>query len=191
MAAGNVVKWLRECFREDRSRRGVGDFFSAKVLHKKLLSGREELACDWMPEVVVSPTYAQKAGPHAALYRREQEVVYACLFLCGRNEGAKSRTPLIFYQGEFEENSYANFKIRINCWRINPRALEWLETDADALTTILRGGVLSDGTVGKIRDWAESLGVDSKALLLWPALADKERNTPIPILIHLWRCRHC
>ncbi len=103
-AAENVVRWLRECYREDRARTGVGDFFSSKVLYHRLLKGREELASNWMPEVLLPPSYGEKAGPHAALYRREQEIVYACLFLCGLYEGKPRRTPLIFYQGEFGDN---------------------------------------------------------------------------------------
>ena len=70
MAAGNVVRWLRECFREDRSRTGVGDFMGRKVLHRLVIKGREELASGWMPEIVIPSSYGEKAARHAALYPR-------------------------------------------------------------------------------------------------------------------------
>jgi len=174
MAAQNIVSWLCECFREDRSRSGMGDFFASGVLHRRLLGGREELACGWMPETVVSPSYAAKAGAHAALYRREQEVVYACLFLCGEHEGKPFRAPLLLYDGNFEGDGYARFRIEINRWRINARVLEILQTDAEALTSIMRGGELSDGTMGEIHEWADALGVDADALWQWPSLTGKK-----------------
>ncbi|MBK1829485.1 ATP-binding protein [Verrucomicrobiaceae bacterium R5-34] len=172
MAAENVVRWLRECFREDRARSGVRDIFASSVLQRKLLSGREELASDWMPEIVLPPSYVEKASAHAALYRREQEVVYACLFLCGTDDGKRCHTPLIFYHGEF--GAAASFQIDPNRWRINPRALELLQTDAEALTEILSGGILSEGVIGSIREWAEQLGVNAEPLWQWPQLADRE-----------------
>ena len=174
MAVEGVVKWLRECFREDRSRKGVGDFLGGKVLHKHLLSGREALASGFLPEVVVSPTYAQEASAHAALYRREQEVVYACLFLCGQHDGKPCRAPLLFYQGAFGEESQASFSIDTTRWRINPRVLEILECDTDGLTAAVEGGVLSEGVIGSIRDWAQSQGVNADALWSWPELVSRE-----------------
>lgn len=167
------MNWLRECFREDRSRSGVGDFLGAKVAQKHLLSGREQLATDFLPEIVVSPSYAQEAAAHAALYRREQEVVYACLFLCGLHDGKPCRAPLLFYQAKFGEVSQASVRIDISRWRINPRALEMLEGDVDQLTSALRGGVLTDGVIGAIRDWVETYGVNADALWNWPELVDR------------------
>lgn len=172
MAAENVVKWLRECFREDRARSGVRDFFANSVLQRKFLSGREELASDWMPELVLPPSYVQKAGAHAALYRREQEVVYASLFLCGMDDGKPCRTPLILYQGEF--GTSANFQIDLSRWRVNPRALELLQTDAEVLTGIFSGGELTEGVIGSVHDWAEQLGVNAEPLWQWPQLADRK-----------------
>ena len=136
MAVENVVRWLRECYREDRARSGVRDFFVNSVLHRHFLEGREELASAWMPETVLPPSYVKRASAHAALYRREQEVIYACLFLCGKDEGKDCRAPLVFYHGEFDGT--AGFQIDLNRWRINPRALELLQTDTEALTEILR-----------------------------------------------------
>ncbi len=172
MAARNVVRWLRECFREDRARSGVRDFFASSVLQREFLFGREELASGWMPEIVLSPSYVAKAKAHAELYRREQEVVYTCLFLCGKDEAKSCRAPLIFYQGEF--TGAAGFQIELSRWRINPRALELLQTDAEALTEILRGGELTEGVISEIRDWAEQLGVNAEPLWQWPQLADRE-----------------
>jgi len=172
MAAENIIKWLRECFREDRARSGVRDFFATSVLQRKYLSGREELASEWMPELVLPPSYVQKASAHAALYRREQEVVYGCLFLCGVDDGKPCRAPLVFYQGEF--GTSANFQIDLNRWRINPRALELLQTDAEVLTGILSGGGLTEGVIGSIREWADQLGVDAEPLWQWPQLTDRK-----------------
>jgi hypothetical protein len=126
-----------------------------------------------MPETVVSPAYAEKAAAQAALYRREKEVVYACLFLCGRHEGKPCRAPLLLYQGAFGQANPASFQIKTHRWRINPRALEMLQTDADTLTGIVRGGVLDEATLGAIRQWAENLGVETGALWQWPELAKK------------------
>lgn len=171
----NLVKWLRECYREDRARSGVGDFMSGKVLHRRILKGNEHLASGDLPEIVLPPSYGGKAAPHAALYRREQEVVYACLFLCGLHEGKPARAPLVFYQAEFPADNPAALTIRTNRWRVNPRVLEILETDADAISNILCGGELGEGAIGSVRDWAEKLGVDASPLWQWPELAD--RNT--------------
>ncbi|MCP5535984.1 MAG: hypothetical protein H7A51_07075 [Akkermansiaceae bacterium] len=173
MAAENVVRWLRECYREDRARSGVGDFMGSKVLHQRVLKGNEQLASGDLPEIVLPPSYGEKAAPHAALYRREQEVVYACLFLCGQHEGKAVRAPLVFYQAEFPAENQAALTIQTNRWRINPRALEILETDPDLLSDILRGGELTDGVIGAIRDWCAQLGVQAEALWQWPTLADR------------------
>lgn len=173
MSAVNVVRWLRECYREDRARAGVGDFLGDKVIYHRLLKGREELASDWMPEVLLPPSYGEKAGSHAALYRREQEVVYACLFLCGHHGGRPRRAPLIFYQAEFAGDGYTALRIDASRWRINPVALEMLETNADQITDILRGGELSEGVIGSIRDWIEPFGVQVDALWKWPELSDR------------------
>ncbi|MFK7910590.1 MAG: DEAD/DEAH box helicase [Akkermansiaceae bacterium] len=171
----NLIKWLRECYRDDRARSGVSDFMSGKVLHRRIIKGNESLASRELPEIVLPPSYGERAAPHAALYRREQEVVYACLFLCGLHEGRPTRAPLVFYQAEFPAHNSAALTIEINRWRINPRALEILETDADTISNILRGGEMTEGVIGAIRDWAEQLGVDASALWQWPELVD--RNT--------------
>ena len=173
MAAKNIIQWLRECFREDRAPSGVKDFFGSTVLLKKMLSGREELASAWMPEVVLTPSYVAKSHAHAMVNRREQEAVYGCLFLCGKNDTKPFRAPLIFYQGKFESGNTASFSIDLNRWRINPRALELLQTDAEALTEILKGGELSEGVIGDIRRWADQLGVNTEPLWQWPELAER------------------
>ncbi|NWK54773.1 ATP-binding protein [Verrucomicrobiaceae bacterium N1E253] len=172
MSVERVVSWLRECYREDRSRTGVHDYFSGKVLHRHLLAGREELATAWMPEVVVSPEYAAKASEHAALYRREQEVVYACLFLCGQHEGRAGCAPFLFYQGCFDPQHPGRFEIDISRWRINPNCLEILDADAESANELLAGGVLDDAVIGSLREWGARHGVDTEALWSWPDLVD-------------------
>ncbi|MGB0992218.1 MAG: DEAD/DEAH box helicase [Akkermansiaceae bacterium] len=174
MASENLVHWLRECYREDRSRAGVVNFYTSRCQHRYLMEGNEKLANEAMPEVLVSPEYAAKASAHAALYRREQEVVYATLFLCGKHEGKSHICPLVFYQGQFSNDNASAFSIDTTRWRLNPTALEMLEMDANYISEILQASSLSDATVGALRDELAERGVDTSALWQWPQLVGKE-----------------
>jgi len=53
-----------------------------------------------------------------------------------------------------------------------------MQTDAETLNKILRGGELTEGVIGSIRDWADQLGVNAEALWQWPQVTEhKDINT--------------
>ncbi|MFP6896541.1 MAG: hypothetical protein VCA38_08075 [Roseibacillus sp.] len=60
MGAVETVRWLRDCLCEDRARRGVRDFASAKVEVRKFLRGTELLATDGLPSEVVGVAYGER-----------------------------------------------------------------------------------------------------------------------------------
>jgi hypothetical protein len=81
--AGNLdtLRWLRDCLREDRARRGIRDFTSPAGEARRFLTGTEHLATGTSPDEVVGPAFARKVLERCQEYGREREVVYGTLFL--------------------------------------------------------------------------------------------------------------
>lgn len=118
MGAVDTVNWLRECLREDRARRGVRDFFSARVENRKFLKGAELLASDDLPSDVVGAAYGQKLSDRLASHGRRREVVYGTLFLVGRRMGRAWCAPVLLYPGRVSRAGVG--ELVLAHWTLNP-----------------------------------------------------------------------
>lgn len=176
MSHSGTIRWLRECYRADRSRVGVRDFYGGDVKLRQMMRGEERLLTGLLEEELLTPSYGEKAFEYAAMYRREREVVYGALFVCGKRGGKVHRAPLVMYESGLEDGGgFVNLRVDAAAWRLNPAALLALDGGKEfeaKLLEVLRDGFLNEGVVGEIRrllgEYCSGLNCDS--LLKWPYL---------------------
>ena len=69
--AQTLVHWLSECFREDRTRLGLTDFFQGKVELRHVLRGEERFLNGLLDEDVLPAKYAKTSVPHTHAYNNK------------------------------------------------------------------------------------------------------------------------
>ncbi|GAA5494185.1 hypothetical protein Rhal01_00343 [Rubritalea halochordaticola] len=194
MSIRSLVAWLRECYREDRSRAGVRDFYGSDVMHRRMTRDEEKLLNDLLDSEHLPPHYAEKASAYAQLHSKERDLIYGALLVCGKFMGKVYRAPLIIVEAEFlHEDSSTGFSLKSGTWRLNPCAMELLDGndgfEAELLQT-LSSECLSHEVVGDIRRSIEvhCTGVETRHLLDWPYLVkskqveDAGRDSSITVL---------
>ena len=105
MVDAALIKWLRECYREDHTRAGIRDFFSASVENRLVVRAEDRLGCGFLDDDVFTPAYSEKLEVNLALHAREKEFLYGCLFLTGEIGQKKYRAPLILYPASLNTDS--------------------------------------------------------------------------------------
>jgi len=172
-----LIKWLHQCFREDRTRAGVADAYAAKVSGRLMMRRQEVLANGEMEEEVLANNTAVKLLDRVRLYRREKELLYGTLFVCGTISGKRYRAPLVMYPAKMDDaQGFIGASIDHKNYRINPAALEVFDKPdvvSQELEGILRGGVLSHGVLGDVRELIEEQApqIETSGILKWPHLA--------------------
>ena len=168
-----LIDWLRECYLADRSWYGIASLMGGKVESHRVISGDEVLAVGLLHESVTAPQYAETVRARAQLYEREKELLYGCFAVCGLVEDKAVMTPLLIYPAELSGESVGAFTIQSRRWRFNPRALDLLGLDDDAVADLserLAGGVASEHFICGIENWLVDSDVDISELYRWPKL---------------------
>ncbi|MGJ8673557.1 DEAD/DEAH box helicase [Rubritalea sp.] len=171
-----LIQWLSACYREDRIRVGIRDFFGP-VKYRRMSKGEEMLLNGVMPDAVLPPSYASDVSSYSEMHRRERELLYGALFVCGKTAEGVHRAPLLLFSAKIEEvgDSYFSLKIALRGARLNPVAVDALQGPKElneALRDIAIGDGLSEAMVGEIRTVIEEYcpHVDCESLLQWPYL---------------------
>ncbi len=136
-----AIRFLGECYREDRARSGLWDVFADSVPERMVLAGRESLAdglLDHAPLPLGEPGEAERFEREALLRAGEFELLYGLPFVCGRAQppGApKPRrlcAPLFLFRARISSGrGFAAVEID-GGRRLNLPLLELLLPDGDA-----------------------------------------------------------
>lgn len=173
-----TIQWLAECFREDRSRQGMVNFFkSNKVELRHVIKGEEKLLNGLLEEEVLSPAYGEKLWKQANLYRREKELVYGSLFISGVRNSWEVNAPIVFYSASLEQvGSAIFFKVHPDRWRFNWALLDTFKNENDLVDELRNLFVsvhhLDQAFVADLRKLMSKFDkVESaESLLSWPYL---------------------
>lgn len=171
-----LIIWLARCYRADRSRAGLRDVYASKVMHRRMTRKEEKLLNGVIDSEHLPPQYAEKLTSYSTLYKRERELLYGALLVCGVSDAGVHRAPLILYNARLSgEEALGQFEIEKVGARLNPVALDLLGADAqleERMREILRSGELCEQKVADIRVLLEGLAADVKvdSLLKWPYL---------------------
>lgn len=176
----SLIRWLRECYREDHTRAGMRDFFAQSVENKKIVRDEDNLACGFLEEDVLAPAYTEKLTANLSLHRREKEYLYGCLFFIGKIEGKIYRAPLILYPARARriiENQITTVSIDHALYRLNYSLLNLLDNKNEIEQVILdalseSSGVLTSVAVSEIANaFLEHMPeVKVNKLIEWPHL---------------------
>jgi len=173
----SIVRWLEACFREDRTRVGVTDFFGSKVELDYVMSPEEMILTGVIETEVISGTSVIELLERSTLYRREKEVVYGSFFVCGTHEAQAYCAPLVFFNVELEACDEAvSLHVQLDQWRLNWGLIDALD-DTGVLAEKLsyffgsheQWGVVEIGDLRKILAEIESID-STEGLLNWPYL---------------------
>lgn len=178
MIDSKLIKWLRECYREDHTRAGVRDFFAASVENRLFVRSEDRLACGFLDSDVFTPDYAGKLGANLALHIREKEFLYGCLFLTGEIGQKKYRAPLLLYPSSLKtDDDVTEVSIDHSLYRINYSLLDVLDNKEqieDGITQAMQGdgGVLTVTVASQIADVIHSAmpEIDVEKMVQWPHL---------------------
>lgn len=81
----DIIRYLRECYRENGSRGGIWNWFSASITNRIGIQGEDRLAMDaeGLGSHYLRQNAASAAADAAEVSRKEQDLVYATLFVVG------------------------------------------------------------------------------------------------------------
>lgn len=182
--SSNILRYLRECYRENGSRGGLWNVFSSSVQNRLFVEEQD------LPIVGIDgsdPTYlrdeaAEKACQQAHIYRKEKDLVYATVFLLGwvnrsEEEPEAICAPLFLYPAMLETREVqhgAVIRLDLEHRQINFPILEAAggEAFARSIEDNIDASSLTEGCVGEIRTRFEEAfpGADGSALLEYPHL---------------------
>lgn len=184
----SLLRYLRECYRENGSRGGLWNFFAGSVSHRLFLADRDFLAS--RPEAEDSHYLRQAAAAttakQAALYRKEKDLVYASVFVLGWVERFESKpepicAPIFLYPATLETAGLAqgaHLRLHPDGRQVNYAVLEAIGGDdfARDLEAALEPTLISEGCVGEVRRrFAEAFPAsETDPLLNYPLLAEGE-----------------
>ena len=178
MVGARLIKWLRECYREDHTRAGVRNFFSASIENRLIVRSDDRLACGLINEDVLLPSYAEKLQANLALNLREKEFLYGCLFLTGEIGQKKYRAPLILYPATLTTiNNAATVTIDHSLYRINYSLLDVLDNKEQIEEGIIKTLKISNGelSITAVSDIAKIIQsampeINTTNMIEWPHL---------------------
>jgi len=179
MIDAKLIKWLRECYREDHTRSGIRNYFATSVENRLMVRLEDRLACGLLDEDVLSPTYAEKLEANLSLHTREKEFLYGCIFLTGEIGQKKYRAPLILYPASLNINDTTPMvTIDHSLYRINYSLLDVLDNKEDieeGINKAMRSqnGVLTISVVSDIAEVFRSVmpEVNISKMIEWPHLS--------------------
>lgn len=171
-----LIRWLKECYREDHTRAGIRDFSARSLENRLMVKGEDKLACGFLDEDVLSPAYAEKLLLNLSLHQREKEYLYGCLFFTGKIGGKTYRAPLILYPAEAKVyESATSVSLDLNLYRINYSLLDVLDNKQEIEQGIMKamldsGGLLTSMGVSEIADVFRNHMPEVKveSLIDWP-----------------------
>ncbi|MGJ8658007.1 MAG: DEAD/DEAH box helicase [Akkermansiaceae bacterium] len=172
----SLIRWLRECYREDHTRAGVRDFVARSMENRLMVKGEDKLGCGFLDEDILAPAYAEKLMLNLSLHDREKEFLYGCLFFLGKVGGKVYRAPLILYPATVKRyGETISVSLEYSLYRINYSLLDVLDNKQQieqGIMEALRGseGVLTSVAVSGIAEVfrGNMSEVNVNKLIEWP-----------------------
>lgn len=172
----SLIRWLRECYREDHTRAGVRDLMASSLENRLIVKGEDKLGCGFLEEDVFTPAYTEKLMLNLSLHDREKEFLYGCLFFCGKVGEKIYRAPLILYPVVLKvANGVTTVSLEHRMYRVNYSLLDVLDNKQEIEQGVMNAlkeseGVLSSVAVSEIADVLRRSmpEVNVSELIEWP-----------------------
>ncbi len=101
------IRYLRECYSSDSSGIEILNVFSRSVEHRIFIEGKNDLAFDGDHQIPLDKDAGSAAHEAAIVYEREKELIYASVFIAGKNPETTEKTvsPLVLFPAKIEKIS--------------------------------------------------------------------------------------
>ncbi|MCP4772624.1 MAG: AAA family ATPase [Planctomycetaceae bacterium] len=101
------IRYLRECYSSDSSGIEILNVFSRSVEHRIFIEGGNELAFEGDHQIPLDKDAGSAAHEAAIVYEREKELIYASVFIAGKNPETAEKTvsPLVLFPAKIEKIS--------------------------------------------------------------------------------------
>ena len=189
MAASNaqLLRYLRECYRENGSRGGLWHLFGKSVSHRLFLEGEDFLASrsELEEPFYLRDSQAGETARQADLRRKEKDLVYASIFLVGiveRFDGKPESicAPLFLFPATLDTEELAqgaHLEIDPTRRQVNYPVLEAAGGEAFArkVEDAVEPNDLTEGCIGEVRRLFAGTFPDAStdSLLSYPALVSE------------------
>ena len=99
------IRYLRECYSSDSSGIEILNIFSRSVEHRIFIEGGNELAFEGDYQIPLDKDAGSAAHEAAIVYEREKELIYASIFVAGKNPETAEKTvsPLVVFPAKIEK----------------------------------------------------------------------------------------
>lgn len=183
-----LLRYLRECYRENGSRGGLWNLFGRSVSHRLFLEEKDVLASrsDLDDPFYVRAAEAGETAQQAALRRKEKDLVYASIFLVGTVERFDGKpesvcAPLFLFPASLETDGLAqgaHLSVDLSRRQVNYPVLEAAggETFARQIELAVEPNDLTEGCVGEVRRRFTEAFPDAStdSLLNYPCLVSEK-----------------
>ena len=101
------IRYLRECYSSDSSGIEILNVFSRSVENRIFIEGKNDLAFEGAHHIPLDKDAGSAAHEAAIIYEREKELIYASVFIAGKNPetGEKTVSPLVLFPAKIEKIS--------------------------------------------------------------------------------------
>ncbi len=129
----NLIKYFRACFEEDNRSNIIRNFLSKNVVEQYFIQDEEQLIPNFYPYLPIPADYATRVLKKLKLYIEEKELIYASVFLVGKNEDREQFfSPLFVFPAEiFQKQEFYYVKISQHDLRLNLSVLNDLSDDEE------------------------------------------------------------
>ena len=105
------IRYLRECYSSDSSGFEILNVFSRSVGHRIFIEGENDLAFEGDHQIPLDKDAGNAAYEAAIIYEREKELIYASVFIVGKNPETTEKTvsPLVLFPAKIEKISDVPF----------------------------------------------------------------------------------
>ncbi len=179
----SIIKYFRDCYKADTRTFTLTNYFSAKVSHKYMVEGVDELLNGYLPQLPIPLDYANKVTKELSIYSKEKELYAFSVFVIGSEEGILDKkhaicAPLFIHPAKIiSEGDFSYLKIDFDKTFLNVNFIsKWIEKDADnffqQVNESMVAGSSDFGGMGKLRRVLEEniLDFNGEELLAYPEL---------------------
>ena len=186
--SAQIIRYLRECYRENGNRGGIWNLFAKSVSHRLFLDGSDPLmtAEQSFDRYFLRASEASEIATQASLYQKEKDLIYASVFLVGvleRFDGKPEAVcaPLFLFPATLNTDGLeqgAHLAIDLSRRQINSPLLEAAGGEAFAreIEIAIEPNSVTEGCVGEVRRrFRKSLPeAETDSLLHYPDLVSPD-----------------
>ncbi|MGJ8697695.1 MAG: DEAD/DEAH box helicase [Verrucomicrobiaceae bacterium] len=140
-----LVRFFRDCLREERSRSGIPNLFASRILSRRFITGPEKATAHEFATLDLMPSVKDPIVNYAQLRGRNSQLLYATLPITGQIDGRTIAAPLLLYPVIIDDN---DLRLQLDEVRINPALTSLFQLSPSANNDLL--GLIPDGSLNTV-----------------------------------------